>query len=175
VLHKLFVILWHNFCSDCVVIEQLLSNIDPSEWSWCSFFLWYCSVLMYGYDCWYKVRVVSKDCGASPFRVRQCMKGEGTPQLCSHCTLQKMWFKWLVITLYVFGWWLTWTFSYLGITLQCWGWSALAEQGWKHWSIGELCCEQDLNLLLSSVHVDQNHVCSFGFVYPNLFIGSLHM
>jgi len=26
-----------------------------------------------------------------------------------------------------------------------------------------------------SVHVDQNHTCSFSFMYPNLFIGSWHM
>jgi len=53
------------------------------------------------------------------------MKGEGTPQLSGHCTLQKTWFKWLAIPLYVFGWWLKWTFCYLGITL-------LVEDG-QHW------------------------------------------
>jgi hypothetical protein len=74
--------------------------IDPSECSWCSFFLWYYPVLIYGYHCWYKV-TVSKNCGAFPFRVKQCMKGEGTLQLSGHCTLQKMWFKWLAVTLFL--------------------------------------------------------------------------
>jgi len=76
------------------------------------------------------------------------MKGEGTPQLPGHCTLQKTWFKWLAITLYVLGWWLQWTFSYLGITLH-------VEDGqrWQHRvesvAVSGIVLWTDLNLLLS--------------------------